>query len=358
MERYFEASTEIEKSVELLYQIEDKEERQLILEKIFTSSYMKEYRDHQHMRGIHHFENFGKEDPDNICELNTDFFINRGICNVFPNGEQNIVQAKYHKHNFIEFIYVYRGQYIQFINGVKYVHNKGDMCILNTNVPHRDGPIHRTDFIIYLCVEKKYFNKEQLAKDKLYKEFVWLLSNQEERQNTNRDYICFRAKEDKLSEVIKAMAKEYHEKLPGYQNLIKGYMERVLYTLFTYYEREFVSEQIEKVENRIFLEIDTVMRRKVEDITRYGLADLFYYSPDHINRIIKQNTGETYSAYIKQLRLEKARELLIEDKLSINEIIKRLGYNNKTYFYKIFVSKYNLTPKVYKERIIDGKNTY
>ncbi|MEG1149484.1 MAG: helix-turn-helix domain-containing protein, partial [Niameybacter sp.] len=74
--------------------------------------------------------------------------------------------------------------------------------------------------------------------------------------------------------------------------------------------------------------------------------------------IIKQNTGETYSAYIKQLRLEKARELLIEDKLSINEIIKRLGYNNKTYFYKIFVSKYNLTPKVYKERIIDGKNTY
>ncbi|MEG1828749.1 MAG: hypothetical protein RR309_04935, partial [Cellulosilyticaceae bacterium] len=64
MERYFEASTEIEKSVELLYQIEDKEERQLILEKIFTSSYMKEYRDHQHMRGIHHFENFGKGDPD------------------------------------------------------------------------------------------------------------------------------------------------------------------------------------------------------------------------------------------------------------------------------------------------------
>ena len=52
--------------------------------------------------------------------------------------------------------------------------------------------------------------------------------------------------------------------------------------------------------------------------------------------------------YIQSFYLEDARRLLLETDLSISEIINRLGFSNRSHFYRIFSKKYDITPKDYR----------
>lgn len=68
-----------------------------------------------------------------------------------------------------------------------------------------------------------------------------------------------------------------------------------------------------------------------------------------LNDILKQETGLTFSSYLNQLRLTEAARLLKDDtKLSIAEIALSIGYNNVTYFNKLFKIQHGVTPKKYR----------
>ena len=64
--------------------------------------------------------------------------------------------------------------------------------------------------------------------------------------------------------------------------------------------------------------------------------------------IIRKNTGLTYSEYILNKKLKLAINLLKNSNLSINNIIKEVGYINKSYFYKVFTNKYSMTPQEFR----------
>lgn len=68
-----------------------------------------------------------------------------------------------------------------------------------------------------------------------------------------------------------------------------------------------------------------------------------------INEILKKELGFTFTAYLNKLRLTEAARLLSENnKANVAEIAYSVGYNNVTYFNKLFKSEYGYTPKTFK----------
>lgn len=68
-----------------------------------------------------------------------------------------------------------------------------------------------------------------------------------------------------------------------------------------------------------------------------------------INEILKKELGFTFTAYLNKLRLTEAARLLSEnDKANVAEIAYRVGYNNVSYFNKLFKNEYGYTPKTFK----------
>jgi AraC-like DNA-binding protein len=68
-----------------------------------------------------------------------------------------------------------------------------------------------------------------------------------------------------------------------------------------------------------------------------------------INEILKKELGFTFTAYLNKLRLTEAARLLSEnDKASVAEIAYSVGYNNVSYFNKLFKNEYGCTPKTFK----------
>ena len=68
-----------------------------------------------------------------------------------------------------------------------------------------------------------------------------------------------------------------------------------------------------------------------------------------INEILKEELGLTFTAYLNKLRLTEAARLLAEnEEASVSEIAYCVGYNNASYFNKLFKSEYSCTPKTFK----------
>jgi signal transduction histidine kinase/DNA-binding response OmpR family regulator/ligand-binding sensor domain-containing protein len=77
------------------------------------------------------------------------------------------------------------------------------------------------------------------------------------------------------------------------------------------------------------------------------LAEHLAMSKPQIYRKIKAITDLTPHAYIKQYRLKKAAQLLLENELTVSEIIFEIGFNNRTYFYRSFKETYGCSPLDY-----------
>lgn len=86
-----------------------------------------------------------------------------------------------------------------------------------------------------------------------------------------------------------------------------------------------------------------------ENITRDTLGEIVYLSPGYLAASFKRETGRSLGSYIIERRMEKAKELLAEGKLTVSEAAFAVGYDNFTYFSRLFKNKVGMMPKEYKK---------
>ena len=79
------------------------------------------------------------------------------------------------------------------------------------------------------------------------------------------------------------------------------------------------------------------------------IASAAYLSEYHFARLFKQIAGVTPHVYLANLRLERARKLLVETVLPISEIAAMVGYQSQSHFSKMFKSVAGVTPRAYRE---------
>ncbi|MGN7761315.1 response regulator transcription factor [Paenibacillus sp. 22594] len=81
-----------------------------------------------------------------------------------------------------------------------------------------------------------------------------------------------------------------------------------------------------------------------EELTLAELSDKVFISRNHLSIIFKNITGETFNNYLTRVRIEKARELLMERKMLVYEVAERVGYKNIPYFSTLFKKITGMNP--------------
>lgn len=79
-------------------------------------------------------------------------------------------------------------------------------------------------------------------------------------------------------------------------------------------------------------------------------ADSLHISTDTLNEICQTFAGSTAKQLLLDLKITEAKRLLLYSKLNINEISMQLGYEDSSYFTRIFKKKTDLSPSAYKEK--------
>ncbi|MEH7480018.1 response regulator [Neobacillus drentensis] len=95
--------------------------------------------------------------------------------------------------------------------------------------------------------------------------------------------------------------------------------------------------------------IDYINSHFTEEILLTTLAQKFNMSIGYLSVLIKKETGTTYTEYVTQKRLNMAKELLSDSKLSVYEIVRRVGYKDYFHFNKLFKKYFGLTPSKYRK---------
>ncbi|HAL73497.1 MAG TPA: hypothetical protein DCM45_00215 [Clostridiales bacterium] len=95
---------------------------------------------------------------------------------------------------------------------------------------------------------------------------------------------------------------------------------------------------------------DYIIQNLDQDLSLLMLAEKVFLNPSYLSILFKKKVGCNVSDYIKAERLKKAKQLLSETKLKINEIARQVGYPNATYFGKFIKLETGLTPLEYRDR--------
>ncbi len=86
-----------------------------------------------------------------------------------------------------------------------------------------------------------------------------------------------------------------------------------------------------------------------EELSLEKLSNRFFLSREHISRRFKQEKGVTLSEYVTQLRIEQAKQWLIQTDEKVYSISIKLGYQDGNFFSKLFKKMVGMTPIEYRK---------
>jgi YesN/AraC family two-component response regulator len=100
-------------------------------------------------------------------------------------------------------------------------------------------------------------------------------------------------------------------------------------------------------------EIEKIIKDNyMKPISVETIADELHYSPNYLSYVFKKETGETITDYMSKIKMEKAKEMLLDIRNKIYNVSEALGYSNSAYFCSVFKKFTSMTPNEYRERNI------
>ncbi|GIO40362.1 response regulator transcription factor [Paenibacillus apis] len=113
-------------------------------------------------------------------------------------------------------------------------------------------------------------------------------------------------------------------------------------------------------EERRAKDVITIIQKHVQDhlhdpdeISLVRLAELVYFNPSYLSRLFKQVTGQNLSEYISAARMAKAKRLLENPDIKIQDVAELVGYGTATNFTRSFRKATHMTPQEYRASIIN-----
>nr|WP_275984059.1 AraC family transcriptional regulator [Paenibacillus hamazuiensis] len=127
-----------------------------------------------------------------------------------------------------------------------------------------------------------------------------------------------------------------------------GWVYRIVLDLFQYASRSEVKSKQQHFEQLTPI-FDFIERHYHEDITLQQLAGQLGISPQYTCLLFRETVGLRPFVYITRFRLSKAKELLLRQAaLEIKEVAKQVGYEDPSYFIKLFKQQEGVTPSHFR----------
>ena len=249
-----------------------------------------------------------------------------------------------HTHNYVEFVYMCQGSTTHIIDGNRIVLKEGDLLFMNQNARQEILPAGRDDIAVNFMIMPHFFD---LALRNLENESGalrdFLISCLTDR-DMGGNYLYFDAADilpvqNLMENMIWIMLNEPQNR----RTLSQTTISLLFLTLIDQASHLHVSGNSydQNIMLHLFNYIDT----------QYQSASLFEFAEANgsdiytMSRFIKRNTGRTFKELLVEKRLRQAEYLLSNTALPVADIAVSVGYENTSYFHRLFRSIYGMSPR-------------
>ena len=123
-------------------------------------------------------------------------------------------------------------------------------------------------------------------------------------------------------------------------------------------QRVSAAAEPEKQEERTITGITRYLQEHLqEELSLAVLAEEFHLNPQYISQLFKNEIGVGFLAYLTNIRMEKAKKLLLSTSLSIAEVAEQAGYGDYRVFTKVFKKNEGITPSQYRRDFLEETGT-
>lgn len=250
-----------------------------------------------------------------------------------------------HTHDYVEVVYMCAGQTVHIVNGRQIVLEQGDLLFLNQSATHEVCRAGEKDIAVnFIVLPAFFFAPLSMIGEELtpLREFlVDCLCG----RNSGAGYLYF-----DVSEV----------------RPIQNLLENLLWILIkdTTNKRKMSQMTMALVFMQLLAHTETLATTNPEDavawkVLRYveenyaggsfaELAERLHYDESWLSREIKRKTGKTYTQMVQEKRLAQAAFLLKNTDRNVSDISMAVGYENVSYFHRIFLDMYGKSPRHYR----------
>lgn len=122
------------------------------------------------------------------------------------------------------------------------------------------------------------------------------------------------------------------------------------------YEKKVSSkEESTEQEERVITGITRYLQEHLEeDLSLSVLSEQFHLNPQYISQLFKNEIGVGFLAYLTNIRMEKAKKLLLSTSYSVAEIAGQVGYGDYRVFTKAFKKAEGITPSQYRREFLNN----
>ena len=287
---------------------------------------------------------------------------------IYMSNEQNVIDAKKlldegklirvrphtrfihfprHIHNFIEVIYMCTGTTHHVVNGKDVVLKPGELLFLNQSATQEIYPAGENDIAVNFFILPEFFE--------------YGLTMISEEENQLRDFIigCLRNEKEapgylhfKVADIlpvqnlVENLIWSLWHKLPNRRSINQATMGILFLQLMNCMDR---LETDTKVESGLIFSVLSYIDNHYRDGELTELAEVLHYDFHWLSKEIKKRTGKTYTELVQIKRLTQAAYLLRNTNKSVTDVALEVGYDNISYFYRIFQNRYGITPRQYRK---------
>ncbi len=108
------------------------------------------------------------------------------------------------------------------------------------------------------------------------------------------------------------------------------------------------SEHAEKGNAAVTRAIAILQSRYSEGLSLPVVARELFLAPGYLSRIFKRETGKNFKEYLTEIRMNEAQHLLAGGGISVGEVARRVGYQDASYFTRVYKKHFGDTPKTKK----------
>lgn len=271
-----------------------------------------------------------------------------------PNYECFVVRhlnslcADVHHHDFFEICYVWAGGCTQVTASQTFSMEAGDFLIIPPGIDHKVQVTDDKTILFNIMVRKTAFMTSSFA----------LLSQSFAISSFLRHCLLEKGQESCLliqtdnGTILKRIVKHLTQECYTRQEIFCDFAINVFNQLFCYILLfgEIKAKYLCLPDNFSLIAILHEIQQNYKTITLKSLSDKFFFSEEHLSRLIKKTTGKNFSELLRETRINQAKLLVSRTELSIEQVSELVGYSDASSFTKAFKTSLGLSPAQYRKQ--------
>lgn len=254
-----------------------------------------------------------------------------------------------HSHNYVEMVYMCSGKTTHIINDSdEIVLCEGDLLLLNQNATQEIYAASENDIAVNFIILPEFFDRpfSMIEEENVLRDFlVSTLS----KSNTTSSYLHFQAKDIlPVQNLMENMIWTLINKRSG-TNTVNQITMGLLFMNLSMFVEMVNKDKPNQREQAIVFSVLKYIENYYKQGTLSDICKELKQSDYFVSKLLKKHTGFNFKELLQQRKLQQAAYLLKQTTLSIDNVMEAIGYENSSYFYRIFKKKYGQSPAEYRK---------